>query len=299
MTRREVQTLKESTPDKFTLASWIAPHNRKNFYNFLSYLLVVLMGLFYFLPWLWLLSSSLKSLDQIFIQPPQWIPNPVMWSNFYQAVTYIPFFLYLKNTLVICFLVVIGRVISCSLVAYGFSHINWPGRNVVFVFVLATMMLPYQVTMIPIYILWSKAKMVNTILPLVLPAFFGDAFFIFLLRQFFLGIPHELREAALIDGANHFNIYTRIVIPLSKPALATVVVFSFLWTYTDFQGPLIYLQSPEFWTLSLGLRGYFEAHGAQWSLLMAASFIFTLPVVVIFFFAQKTFIEGIVTTGLR
>jgi multiple sugar transport system permease protein len=299
MTKPTVQ--REETPNKAKLEfeNFLSPRSQKTFIKGLKYLMVIVMGLFYFLPWLWLLSSSLKSLDQIFIQPPQWIPNPVMWSNFYQAVTYIPFFLYLKNTLLICILVVTGRVISCSLVAYGFSQINWPGRNVVFVFVLATMMLPYQVTMIPMYILWSKAKLVNTFLPLVLPAFFGDAFFIFLLRQFFLGIPHELREAALIDGASHFNIYTRIVMPLSKPALATVIVFSFLWTYTDFQGPLIYLQSPEIWTLSLGLRGYFEAHGAQWSLLMAASLIFTLPVVIIFFFAQKTFIEGIVTTGLR
>ena len=261
--------------------------------------LIILVGSFFFLPWLWLLSSSLKTLDQIFIQPPQWIPNPIAWNNFSKAITYIPFFEYMGNTLVICAFVVIGRVFSCSLVAYGFSRIRWPGRDIVFVFVLATMMLPFQVTMIPLYVIFSRVKLVNTIIPLVLPAFFGDAFFIFLLRQFFLSIPRELQEAAIIDGANHFDIYWQLILPLARPALITLVIFSFLWTYTDFQGPLIYLTSPEKWTLSLGLRGYFSVHGAQWSLLMAASLLFTLPVLILFFFAQRSFIEGIVTTGLK
>ena len=161
------------------------------------------------------------------------------------------------------------------------------------------MMLPFQVTMIPLFVIFSKVNLIDTILPLVLPTFFGDAFFIFLLRQFFLSIPHELREAAVIDGANHFDIYSRIVMPLARPALATVIIFSFLWTYTDFQGPLIYLTSEDHFTLSLGLRGFFAAHGAQWNYMMAASFLFTLPVVILFFFAQRTFIEGIVTTGLK
>ncbi len=228
--------------------------------------LLILVGSFFFLPWLWLLSSSLKTLDQIFIQPPQWIPKPIDWSNFSKAITYIPFFQYMANTLVICAFVVVGRVISCSLVAYGFSRIRWPGRDFVFVLVLATMMLPFQVSMIPLYVIFSRVHLVNTIVPLVLPAFFGDAFFIFLLRQFFLSIPHELQEAAIIDGANHFDIYWRVILPLARPALITLVIFSFLWTYTDFQGPLIYLTSPQKWTLSLGLRGYFSVHGAQWSL---------------------------------
>jgi multiple sugar transport system permease protein len=261
--------------------------------------LLILVGSFFFLPWLWLLSSSLKTLDQIFIQPPQWIPKPIDWSNFSKAITYIPFFQYMANTLVICAFVVVGRVISCSLVAYGFSRIRWPGRDFVFVLVLATMMLPFQVSMIPLYVIFSRVHLVNTIVPLVLPAFFGDAFFIFLLRQFFLSIPHELQEAAIIDGANHFDIYWRVILPLARPALITLVIFSFLWTYTDFQGPLIYLTSPQKWTLSLGLRGYFSVHGAQWSLLMAASLLFTLPGLVLFFFAQRSFIEGIVTTGLK
>ena len=261
--------------------------------------LLFLVGSFFFLPWLWLLSSSLKTLDQIFIQPPQWIPKPIDWSNFSKAITYIPFFQYMANTLVICAFVVVGRVISCSLVAYGFSRIRWPGRDFVFVLVLATMMLPFQVSMIPLYVIFSRVHLVNTIVPLVLPAFFGDAFFIFLLRQFFLSIPHELQEAAIIDGANHFDIYWRVILPLARPALITLVIFSFLWTYTDFQGPLIYLTSPQKWTLSLGLRGYFSVHGAQWSLLMAASLLFTLPGLILFFFAQRSFIEGIVTTGLK
>jgi multiple sugar transport system permease protein len=265
----------------------------------LAVIALFVVGAFFFLPWMWLLSSALKTLDQIFVQPPVWIPNPMVWSNFYSAVTYIPFFKYMQNTLVICGLVVIGRLISCSLVAYGFSQVRWKGRDTVFFFVLATLMLPFQVTMIPLFVIFSKVNLVDTILPLVLPTFFGDAFFIFLLRQFFLSIPHELCEAALIDGANHFDIYSRIVMPLARPALATVIIFSFLWTYTDFQGPLIYLTSEAHFTLSLGLRGFFAAHGAQWNYMMAASFLFTLPVVILFFFAQRTFIEGIVTTGLK
>lgn len=264
-----------------------------------GYFLLILVSLFYVLPWVWLLSTSLKTMDGIFAQPPQWIPSPIIWKNYYDAITYIPFFLYMKNTLVICALVVIGKVLSCSLVAYGFSQVEWKYRDTVFVFVLTTMMLPFQVTMIPLYVIFSKTNLINTIVPLVLPSFFGDAFFIFLLRQFFLSIPKELREAAVIDGANHWNVYWQVVMPLARPALATVIIFSFLWTYTDFQGPLIYLTDPNTWTLSLGLRGYMAAHSAMWNLMMAASFLFTLPIVVIFFFAQKTFIEGIVTTGLR
>ena len=271
----------------------------KSFYQGLRYLAVIVLTFFYLGPWIWLLSTSLKTNANIFKVPPSLIPIPVMWSNYIEAINYIPFFTYLVNTLVICGLVVLGRLFSCSLVAYGFSIVRWRGRDTMFIIVLATMMLPFQVTMIPLYIIFRQLDWINTILPLVVPAFFGSAFFIFLLRQFFLGIPRELIEAAVIDGANHLNIYWRIVLPLAKPALITLVIFTFLWTYTDFQGPLIYLTSPELWTLSLGLRGFTSAHGSMWNLLMAASFLFTLPVVIMFFFSQRAFIEGITTTGLK
>ncbi|SRR6266540_3669615 len=272
---------------------------RRFFRALLGYGAIGVIGLFFFIPWFWLVSSSLKTADRMFDLPPQWIPNPAQWSNYVTAVTTLPFFLYLKNSLVICSLVVIGRLISCSLVAYSFSQIRWPGRDQVFILVLATMMLPFQVTMIPLYVTFSRLNLIDTIVPLVLPAFFGNAFFIFLLRQFFLTIPHELTEAAMLDGATHFDIFTRIILPLSKPALATVALFSFLWTFTEYLGPLIYLIHEQNWTLTLGLRGYLGQHTAMWSSLLAASVLFTLPIIILFFFMQKTFIEGIATTGLR
>lgn len=262
-----------------------------------GYIAICGIGLFFFLPWVWLVSASLKAPADIFDQA--WIPRSVEWNNYVRAVTYIPYLRYLQNTLVICGLVVVGRVVSCSMVAYGFSHVRWPWRDGIFALVLATMMLPFQVTMIPLYVIFQRLGWIGTILPLTVPAFFGDAFFIFLLRQFFLSIPVELREAAVIDGATHRAVFVRIVLPLAKPALATIVLFSFLWTYTDFQAPLLYLPHPETWTLSLGLRGYLGAHGGEWSLLMAASVLFSLPVILLFFLAQRTFIEGISTTGLR
>jgi multiple sugar transport system permease protein len=272
---------------------------KRYFTVFMGYLGVVVVGLFFFIPWVWLLSSSLKTADHIFDLPPAWIPNPAELSNYVNAITNIPFFMYMKNTVLICALVVIGRLFSCSLVAYGFSQVRWPGRDKVFILVLATMMLPFQVTMIPLYVIFSHLNLIDTIIPLILPAFFGNAFFIFLLRQFFMTIPRELIEAALLDGANHFNIYTQIVIPLSKPALSTLALFSFLWTYTDYMAPLIYLIHEPNWTLTLGLRGFLSQHTASWGPLLAACVLFTIPVVILFFFTQKTFIEGIVTTGLR
>jgi multiple sugar transport system permease protein len=279
---------------KFPFYKW-----KRYFDSFMGYLGVLVIGLFFFIPWFWLLSSSLKTADHIFDLPPTWIPNPAQLSNYVNAVTNIPFFLYMKNTVLICALVVIGRLFSCSLVAYGFSQVRWPGRDKVFILVLATMMLPFQVTMIPLYVIFSHLNLIDTIIPLVLPSFFGNAFFIFLLRQFFMTIPRELVEAALLDGANHFNIYTQIVIPLSKPALSTLALFSFLWTYTDYMAPLVYLIHQPKWTLTLGLRGFLSQHTASWGPLLAACALFTIPVVVLFFFTQKTFIEGIVTTGLR
>jgi len=267
------------------------------------YLLVGFVAILFLAPWIWLLSTSLKPPAQILQVPPRLIPDPFMWINYYYGVTYIKFFKYLFNTLVICFVVIGGRVFSCTVVAYALSHINWPGRNVLFAVVLATMMLPGQVTMIPIFIIFSRLGWVNTLLPLTVPAFFGDAFFIFLMRQFFMTIPKELTDAARLDGATHWDIYSRVVMPLSKPALATLFAFTFIWTFTDFQGPLIYLKDRELWTLSLGMRGYLQRYGAgggtAMGAMMAAATLYTLPMIVLFFVAQKTFIRGVVTTGLK
>jgi multiple sugar transport system permease protein len=269
----------------------------------LRYGLVIGVSLLFLVPWIWLVSTSLKAPQQILQIPPRLIPNPVMWINYYYGVTYISFFKYLQNTLIITFAVIIGRLISCSVVAYSLSHIKWPGRNILFGIVLATMMLPAQVTMIPVFIIFARLGWIDTFLPLTVPSLFGDAFFIFLLRQFFLTIPKELTDAARLDGANHWDIFWRVVMPLSRPALATVIAFSFIWTFTDFQGPLIYLKDRDLWTLSLGMRGYLQRYGAgggtAMGAMMAAATLYTLPMIVIFFIAQKTFIQGVVTSGLK
>jgi multiple sugar transport system permease protein len=266
------------------------------------YLLVFVVGLLFLIPWLWLISTSLKPPEQIVQIPPTWIPNPVMWWNYYFGVTMINFPRYLANTLIITGVVVIGRLFSCSVVAYSLANINWPGRNFLFGVVLATMLLPSVVTIIPLFIIFSRLGWVNTFLPLTVPAFFGDAFFIFLLRQFFLGIPKELTDAARLDGANHWNIYERVVMPLATPALATVVAFTFIWTFHDFQMPLIYLKNRDLWTLAQGMQGYSQRYGATGTALgamMAGATLYTLPMVILFFVAQKRFIQGIVTTGLK
>lgn len=268
-----------------------------------AYLLVISVGLLFFFPWVWLISTSLKPPDQIIEIPPRLIPDPFMWINYYYGVTYINFGRYLVNTLVICAVVVLGRAFSCTVVGYSLSRIEWAGKGILFAVVLATMMLPTQVTMIPMFIIFSKLNWVNTFLPLTVPAFFGDAFFIFLIRQFFMTIPQELSDAARLDGCSHYGMYWRVVMPLSRPALATVIAFTFIWTFTDFQGPLIYLKNRDLWTLALGMRGYLQRYGAgggtALGAMMAAATLYTLPMIVLFFAAQKTFIQGIVTTGFK
>ncbi|MFQ3633695.1 carbohydrate ABC transporter permease [Roseiflexus sp.] len=266
------------------------------------YLLVAGVGVLFLFPWLWLISTSLKSPEQMVAIPPRLIPNPVMWINYYYGVTYVNFPRYMLNTLIIATSVVLARLVSCTVVAYALSHIDWFGRRILFALVLATMMLPVQVTIIPLFIIYSKLGWVNTFLPLTVPSLFGDAFFIFLMRQFFVTIPRDLIDAARIDGASHFSIYLHIVMPLARPALATLVAFSFIWTYNDFMGPLIYLKDRDLWTLSLGMQGFTQRYGAGGTALgamMAAATLYTLPMIMLFLAAQKTFIRGIVTTGLK
>jgi multiple sugar transport system permease protein len=226
-------------------------------------------------------------------------PIRLYWENYPRALTYIPFFLYVKNTLVLATLAVIGTILSCSMVAYSFSRIRWPGRDICFFILLATMMLPGQVTMIPVFMIFKWLGWVGSIKPLVVPAFMGSAFFIFLLRQFFISIPHELSDAGKIDGCSEFAIYWRLVLPLSKPALATVGLFTFMGSWNDFMGPLLYLNDETKYTLSLGLQQFVSQHGAEWSMLMAASTVMTVPIIILYFFAQRTFIQGITLTGIK
>jgi ABC-type glycerol-3-phosphate transport system permease component len=264
-------------------------------------LLLLGFGFLFALPLFWMISTSLKVDAQIFVYPPIWIPNPIQWSNYLRAVNAIPFGLYARNTLTISILSMIGQVISSSLVGYGFARIRWPGRDLVFILVLSTMMLPYQATMIPLYIVFRKLGWVGTFAPLIVPSFFGHAFNIFLFRQFFRTIPNELADAARMDGCNEFGIYRWIILPLSKPVIATVALFDFLYNWNDFQGPLIYLQDSERYTLSLGLQSFGGNFGRAMepAMLMAAAAIVVLPAILVFFLAQRTFIQGISLTGIK
>ncbi|MGH2512458.1 MAG: carbohydrate ABC transporter permease, partial [Candidatus Limnocylindrales bacterium] len=263
------------------------------------YAALIVLSLVFIAPFIWMISTSLKTGPNSIAVPPQWIPDPLVLSNYPTALEKINFPLALRNTLIYALPAVIGTVASCSLVAYGFARIKWPGRDAVFVLLLATMMLPGQVTFIPLYVIFAKLGWVGTFLPLIIPTFLGNPFFIFLLRQFFLGIPAELSDAARIDGAGELRILTRVIVPLSWPALITVGLFTFIDKWTDFFGPLIYLQDPSLQPLSLALQTFQSAHKTDWPLSMAASVAITLPLVVIYFFAQRKFIEGITLTGIK
>jgi ABC-type glycerol-3-phosphate transport system permease component len=255
------------------------------------------------LPFLWLITSSLKTELAVFRYPPQWIPIPPQFLNYIEAWTFRPFGLYLRNTVFIVLLNEIAVVGSASLCAYGFARIDFPGRGFWFAIVLSTMMLPGVVLLIPTFVIFSRIGWVNTYLPLTVPAFFGGgAFNIFLLRQFFRSLPPELADAARIDGCSEFGIYWRIMLPLAKPALATVAVFTFIAAWNDYMGPLLYLsKDPNKYTVALGLAMFRTAFlgRTRWDLLMAASTIMIVPIVVVFFLAQRYFIQGIVTTGLK
>jgi len=240
------------------------------------------------------------NLDQIFLFPPEWIPKPWLWSNYPDAWTTAPFGRYFFNTIVIVGLVMAGTVISATISAFGFARLRWPGRDIVFGAMMTTLMLPYAVTLIPTFIIWSKLGFTNTIVPLTLPAWFGGGMFnIFLLRQFFRGIPRDLDEAAMLDGANPLRILWDIIIPLSRPALITVGIFSFLSSWNDFLNPLIYLTDSNKFTLAIGLTQFKGLYNSEWGLLMAASTLVFLPALVIFFVAQRYFVEGIAVTGLK
>jgi multiple sugar transport system permease protein len=271
----------------------------KTFPQVLKHLVLAGLGLLFLFPFAWLVLTSFKTPGEIMMMPPPLFPEHWQWSNYVRAVQEIEFFRYMGNTLTLFVAKAVGAVLSCSLAAYGFSRLNWPGRDMVFLLVLATMMLPFQVTMIPLYITWTRLDLVGTYYPLVVPSWLGYAFSIFLLRQFFRTVPMELSEAARIDGSSEFRTYWQIIMPLAKPALITVVLYEFVWTWNDFLAPLLYINDVKRWTLSLGLLQFRSDKETFWELLMAASTLTTLPAVILYFFGQKTFIEGIATTGFN
>ncbi len=299
--------------------------------RFLIYAVLLAGAITCLAPLLWMLSTALKPVEQTMTVPPTWLPYRLYveengrlteikpadvakypsarivkkvaprWNNFPDAIRAMKFFpMYLKNTLILCVLTVIGTVASSALAAYGFSRIPWRGRDKLFVVALATMMIPFPVTMVPLYCLFRWLGWIGTLKPLWVGSFFAGAFNVFLLRQFFLTIPKDLSEAARIDGCSEFRIFWQIVLPLCRPALMVVGLFQFLYTWNDFMGPLIYLTNQEDFTLALGLQ-FFQSQlgGVEWHYLMAASALVTLPIIVLFFFAQKTFIEGISMTGIK
>lgn len=257
------------------------------------------VALLFLIPFLWMISSSLKPNYQIFEVPPRWIPNPPRWENYSEALTILPFGRYVVNTALITLLTIIGHLLSCTIIAYAFARLRAPGRDAIFVVMLATMMLPYPVTMVPLYVLFQRLGWIDTIYPLVVPAFLGSPFYIFLLRQFFKTIPRDYEDAAYMDGANLLQILFRIMLPLAAPALATVAIFSFQAAWNDFLAPLIYLQKPDLYTVTLGLQFFRSTYTTNWAYLMAASLVTTLPVVVIFFLAQRYFVEGITLGGVK
>lgn len=273
----------------------------------LTHIALVIFSVMFVLPFLWMLSTAVKPIGETMANPPVWIPSKVLWSNYRDAILYgskdvgfIPFLVYARNTVLITILSVAGAVASNSIVAYSFARIKWPGRDLFFGATLATMMVPFPVTMVPTFALFRWLGWVGTFKPLWVPAFLGGAFSIFLLRQFFKTIPMELSEAAKIDGASEFQIFTDVVLPLARPALAVVALFTFMGAWNDYLGPLIYLVDQGSFTLSLGLQAYQTQHGGTpWNLLMAASVMVILPIVLVFFFAQKVFIQGIATSGLK
>lgn len=346
---------------------------RDFFQSLLSHTLINLVGLFFLVPFLWMLITAFKSNQDVFHTPPRWLPydnlnvkvngaeyplynvqtpngikqlaaikivegvgtfvdpknlgqevqyemqqgetkiaEPIMhvsfrWQNFPDAMNRASrpsidasFWVYFKNSLIIAFFTIIGTLLSNAPVAYAFARLKFPGRDVLFVIVLATMMLPYQVTMIPLYLFFNNfLHWGDTFLPIIVPAFFANAYDVFLLRQFFRTIPEEMCDAARVDGASEWQIFTQLIIPLSVPVLATVTVFTFLWAWNDFTGPLLFLTSPKHFTMALGLQDFQSQRTLIWNQLMAAATVFTIPIVIAFFFAQKTFIQGIKLTGSK
>ena len=264
-----------------------------------TYALLIALGFFFLIPFLWTVSTALKDNQDSFQFPPQWIPNPPLWENFAKAWTALPFTQWVLNTLFITVVTTVFGLLSGSLVAYGFSRFQFKGRGLLFGTMLATMMLPGQVTMIPVFMIWRELGAIDTFYPLTIPSLFGGgAFNIFLMRQFFLTIPKEYDEAAMIDGASPLRIWWRILLPLSGPVIATVAVLSFIGHWDEFNGPLIYLNTPEKYTVSIGLRMFQDSYGNETNLLMAASLIHILPTIILFFAAQRYFIRGINLSGL-
>lgn len=263
------------------------------------YVLLAAISLAFFFPLLWMLTTAIKPTEQMFKIPPVWIPNPPQWDVFLTTWNRANFNIYLQNTVEITALSMIGRVASCALVGFSFARLRWPGKNVLFIITLSTMMLPFQVLMIPQFLIFKSFGWIDTHYPLWVPSFGGTAFYIFLMRQYFMTLPRELDDAAKIDGCSWWGIFYRILLPLARPALATIAIFTFMSQWNAFLEPLIFLNRSRNFTLALGLAMFRDQFDVDWNAIMAMSFLMVLPCLLVFFLAQKYFIQGISTTGLK
>jgi ABC-type glycerol-3-phosphate transport system permease component len=266
--------------------------------NLLIHTAMILLGITFLMPLAWVASTSLKAPGEVFITPIEWIPQSPRWGNYIEVFTLLPFARFIINSFYVTFMGTLGAVVSATIVAYGLSRLRWPGREFVFGVLLATLMLPGVVTIIPVFIIFKSIGWIGTFYPLWVPAWLGFAFYIFLMRQFMMTLPLELDEAAKIDGASNFRILWQVIVPLCGPALTTVTIFAFLHHYNDFLGPLIYISDNNMFTLPLGLLWFQGRFGNFWHLVMAASMITITPVILLFFFAQRYFVQGAQFTGL-
>jgi ABC-type glycerol-3-phosphate transport system permease component len=279
-------------------APLLGMRNRGILHTVIVYALLIAGSIVFLLPFMWMVATSLKQSQDVFTYPPSFLPNSFEWQNYIAGWTILPFNTFLVNSLIVTFANVIGNLISCSLVAFGFARLRARGRDMLFLALLATLMIPREVTIVPRFLLFSELGLVNTLWPLILPAWFGYAFFIFLLRQFFMSIPHDLDDAARIDGASTLQILVQVILPLSGPALATVAIFAFIGNWSNLLDPLIYLRSTELYTLALGLNLFRGQNFTQFNLLMAVSIITLIPVLTVFFLSQKLFVRGVTLTGM-
>jgi multiple sugar transport system permease protein len=285
-----------STPGSFLMSF----SNRENLFRLFIYGVLFIGAIIMIAPFAFLISSSLKLETQVFEFPIRWIPDPVRWMNYVDAMTLKPFGVFLKNTMIIALLNQVAILLTASLCGYGFARIEFPGRDFWFGIALATLMIPYFVIMVPQFVMFARMGWMDSFLPLVVPPFFGGgAFNIFLFRQFFRTFPEELADAARIDGCSEFGIYWRIFVPLAVPAFITVAIFTFMGSWNDFIGPLLYINSPDKFTVAIGLATFRSTLSTRWDLLMAASVAMTAPIVVLFFILQRYFIKGVVMTGIK
>lgn len=294
----QVQQVAPRSSRRYVTAGHLTRRGRVFVRHTLLHIVLIVIGITFLVPLLWILSTSLKTAGQVFIVPVQWIPTRPRWSNFVEIFTILPLTSFIRNTLIVTLLGTAGTIFSSLVVGYSLARLRWPGRDAMFTLLIATMMLPFIVTLIPTFILFKYLNWLDTLLPLFVPSWFGQAFYIFLMRQFMIGLPVELEEAARIDGASSLRILVRVIAPLCGPAVATIAIFAFLAHYNDFMGPLIYLSTNEKFTLPLGIYWYQGRYGNSWHLVMAVSTVALLPVIVLFFIAQRYFVRGITLTGL-